>query len=246
MTVDDTYTKALLHFDGVDNSTSFIDESGKAWSRSSTPVLDTSERRFGSSSGFFDGTNDYIKTADSPDWRLDGGLDTNAWTVDFWVRFASLPASTNQAFFSQITDKDNNYRFYLDDTLNTIAWRITSGAAVTSLITNNWSPSINIWYHIAIVKQGVTGYKMFVNGKQIGTTQVDTDVIPNLTGTFRIGHGILSSGINFYLNGWMDEFRVSKGIARWTSDFAPPRAPYPYPHNVANVKGTYLSDYGAI
>jgi hypothetical protein len=27
-------------------------------------------------------------------------------------------------------------------------------------------------------------------------------------------------------NGWLDEFRISKGIARWTSNFTPPTAPY--------------------
>ena len=33
-------------------------------------------------------------------------------------------------------------------------------------------------------------------------------------------------GSECYFNGWLDEFRVSKGIARWTANFTPPAAPY--------------------
>jgi hypothetical protein len=33
--------------------------------------------------------------------------------------------------------------------------------------------------------------------------------------------------MNLYsFNGWLDEIRISKGIARWTSNFTPPSAPY--------------------
>jgi len=35
-----------------------------------------------------------------------------------------------------------------------------------------------------------------------------------------------------YFNGWLDEFRLSKGIARWTADFTPPSEEY---YNIKEV-----------
>ena len=35
-----------------------------------------------------------------------------------------------------------------------------------------------------------------------------------------------SDGGSTYLDGYLDEFRISKGIARWTANFSPPDAPY--------------------
>jgi len=63
---------------------------------------------------------------------------------------------------------------------------------------------------------------MFIDGTQIGTTQTDTSTIGNFTGVFSVGSGY--AGIVH--NGWMDEFRLSKGIARWTANFNPPTEAY--------------------
>jgi len=50
-------------------------------------------------------------------------------------------------------------------------------------------------------------------------TGTDSDTYPDIAASFYIG-GDPVAGV--YLNGWIDEFRVSKGVARWTSNFSPP------------------------
>ena len=51
MAVDDGYTVVLMHFDGVDGSTDFIDESGKAWTNNNSDCeIDTARSKFGASS----------------------------------------------------------------------------------------------------------------------------------------------------------------------------------------------------
>jgi len=60
---------------------------------------------------------------------------------------------------------------------------------------------------------------IFQDGTQVGTTLTDTDPMPDLGATLRIG---TYAGATQFLNGWLDEFRVSKGVARWTSNFTPP------------------------
>jgi len=80
----DAETKLLLHADGTDGSTDFIDSSPSAHTvdEKSNAQLDTAEKKFGVSSGLFDGTNDRLEIGDDADFDLsvtDGGFDA-------WVR----------------------------------------------------------------------------------------------------------------------------------------------------------------
>ena len=82
MSLDDSYTVALLHFNGADASTTFIDESGKTWTASGNAQIDTAQSKFGGASGLFDGTGDSITTPDHADFDVGSG----DFTVDFWMR----------------------------------------------------------------------------------------------------------------------------------------------------------------
>jgi hypothetical protein len=77
---------------------------------------------------------------------------------------------------------------------------------------------VNTWYHIAFVRTGTT-FRTFLDGSQLGADYTDADAVPDLVSVAQIG-GYGLAGAN-YLNGWLDEFRISKGIARWTSNFTP-------------------------
>jgi len=61
---------------------------------------------------------------------------------------------------------------------------------------------------------------------------VDTDVTtalidwPDFASTFDIGRSPYEGGTYKYLNGHIDEFRVTKGKARWTANFTVPNIPY--------------------
>jgi hypothetical protein len=211
MAIDD-YTKTLLHFDGVNGSTSFVDETGKVWTASGNAQISTAQSVFGGASGLFDGDGDYISTPDSDDWRLDGGSNSNEWTVDFRVRFSST--SGDRILIGQGTDNSNRWRL-TKSTDNYLSFRQTVSGTINIQIDNSWSPSANVWYHLALVKQGATGYKMFVEGTQLGSTQTDTTVLSNFAASLTVG---ITTGSSSYFAGYMDELRISKGIARWTSN----------------------------
>ena len=219
----DSFTVALLHMNGTDTSTTFTDETGKAITAVGNAQIDTAQSVFNGASGLFDGTGDYLTAADSADWQLDGGSNSNAWTIDFWVRFNGDPGVSPMGFVEQYTDNSNAWALLLVN--NLLEFYVLSGGAFTVVIDNAWNPATATWYHVAVVKNGATGYMMFVDGTQIGTTQTDIDTIPNLTGSIQIGRESETSG-NFDLNGWMDEVRISKGIARWTANFTPPTGEY--------------------
>ena len=88
MSVDDSYTKALLHFDGADASTTITDESGKTWTPAGTAQIDTAQYKFGTASLLLDGNSDLVYLADSSNW--DVTADATDYTIDFWIKFNVL------------------------------------------------------------------------------------------------------------------------------------------------------------
>lgn len=224
MPQDDQYTVALLHMNGPDASTVFIDECGKTFTANGNAQIDTAQLKLGDASGLFDGTGDYLSAADSADWRLDGGSNSNTWTVDFWVRFNGDPGVGVVGFVQQRTDSGNFWAIRLNN--NTLVFGIRSAASNIVLLSNAWNPATTTWYHVAVVKDGTNGYMMFIDGTQIGTTQTDTDPMPDFTGGLIVADFFDAADAHNYLNGWMDELRISKGVARWTANFTPPTFEY--------------------
>jgi len=215
----DSYVKTLLHMNGANNSTTFTDESGRTWTASGNAKISTTQYKFGGASGYFDGTGDYISASDSLDWQLDGGSNSNEWTIDFWVRFDNV--GSNRGFCGQKVDNNNLWRFLYNTNVGGIQFRQRQSASITIDLSFAWSPSTNTWYHVALVKQGTTGYNCFIDGTQIGTTQTDTTPMANFAASMTIG------GIDgFLMLGYVDEFRISKGVARWTSNFTPQACAY--------------------
>lgn len=221
MPVDDSFTKFLLHCDGPDGSTSFPDEAGNTVTAVGNAQIDTAQSKFGGASGLFDGAGDRLTVPDSADWLLDGGSDANEWTIDFWVRHNGDPGTSIMGYVGQVTDGSNIWTFRLNN--NNLQFIVVASGTTTINIQNAWNPAGDTWYHVACVKQGVTGYKMFVDGTQVGSTQTDTSTLPNLTGVLQPAGGSAEQG---EFSGWMDEIRISKGIARWTANFTPPNVPY--------------------
>lgn len=222
--VDDSYSVALLHMNGADTSTTFTDESGKAWTPLGNAQLDTAQSVFGAASVLLDGNGDYASAADSADWRLDDGSNSNLWTIDFWVRFNGDPGTATRGLLDQYLN-DSNF-WWLNLSNNQLCFGIRSGGTTLVQICQAWNPADATWYHIAIVKNGASGYMDFVNGAQIGSTTTDTDPMPDYSALMYFGMYYYGSTWSYH-NGWIDELRISKGIARWTANFTPPDAEYP-------------------
>ena len=226
--ITDDYTKLLLHCRGTDASTSFPDSSIKTphvVTAVANAQVDTSYSKFGSGSALMDGTGDWLSVPTSSDWRI----NTGDWTIDFWVRFTDI--STTQYFVGQ--REDSSLAWYISkyadggDDSNKLRWAFYGGAPPyhgTHQMTNTWSPANNTWYHLAFVRSGTTGY-MFIDGvSQAVTTQsAFNSTMVELTASLTIGNYATGT---WGIIGNMDEFRVSKGIARWTADFDVPTAPY--------------------
>ena len=215
----DTYTKLMLHCDGDDASPTFTDEIGKTVTRNGTAQIDTAQKKFGTGSGLFDGDSDYLSLADSDDWAFGSG----DFTIDCWVRFASLSAATQPTIVEQYQDANNFWLFWYQVDATKLQFLSRVGGVDEAFYYCTWNPSINTWYHLSLVRSGSVIY-MFINGVSISVTVATAiGTLTDFTGSLYIGE---RGDGSFYLNGWLDEFRISKGIARWNANFTPPVAAY--------------------
>jgi len=183
--------------------------------------IETAQSKFGGASGRFDGTNSYLSSPDSTDWYF----GTGDFTIDFWVRFNALPTSgSDMRICTQNAGDYNDWWLAMWNNGGTYTWKF----ATYTLPTNNpiaipqaTTVSVNTWYHVALVRSGNTWY-WFQNGNRLGTGASNANPVNDYAAPLAIGGR--SSG--FYFNGWIDEFRISKGVAQWTSTFTPPSSPY--------------------
>ena len=216
----DSYVKALLHMNGSDGSTTFTDETGKTWTANGNAQIDTAQSKFGGASGLFDGTGDYITTADSADFDVGSG----DFTVDFWFR--KNTNGTFQPVFGQSNSSATGTTIsiygYMSLTSNKIAIYGYTGSTLKSLESSSTVTDTS-WHHYAAVRSGNTLY-LFLDGTSEGTLDVTGITFNNSSNQMSIGRVGEYNGQ--YANGWIDEFRFSKGIARWTANFTPPTSEY--------------------
>ena len=108
-------------------------------------------------------------------------------------------------------------------------------------MTYNWGLAVDTWYHIAVIRGwgGVaSNWALTING-----TAVATDTYAGAHSDFAddLEIGALST-TGAVFKGWLDEYRVTKGTARWTANFSPPSSQYPFGDNsgtVYEVETTY-------
>ena len=86
------------------------------------------------------------------------------------------------------------------------------------------TPSLNTWYAMAVDRSGST-LRMYVDGSVVATSATYGWNIPNKTGALTIG--IIPSVGAWDLNGWIDELRITKGVARYAGAYTPATAEFP-------------------
>lgn len=229
----DQYTVSLLHFDD-----GLKDETGKVWTAKNGASVSTVQSKFGGSSLFLDHTkNQYASIPTSTDFDF----GANDFTIDWWEYRTTTATNVNSVTISkQASDTGlgialgfcyiNGTTIYYYISSGSSAWDIVSGATLGSVILNQWA-------HYAVCRQGNKFYA-FQNGVLKSTATSSLSINPN-TYPLCIGN---YAGDPF--PGYIDEFRISKGIARWTTDFTPPTAPYeggtpsvPAPANLVTAAG---------
>jgi len=216
----DSDTVLLLH---LDNNVTDSEITPKTVTNNGV-TFSSSEKKFGSHSGYFNST--YLTVPDSADWYF----GTGDFTIDAWIYPSSIE-TTVKGIVSQTLEDNNNYI-----SLNIYNQSLQFKTGISGVELNAWSTAgitiPNTWYHVAFVRaSGVC--KFYING--IDSTLLDNITSRNLSdfaAVLKIGRYTENVGVHSDFVGYLDEVRVSKGIARWTSNFTPPTTQYPISGNM--------------
>ena len=217
---------SLLRFDGDQGSTNFPDKTGRSWVAEGSARISTENKVFGSGSGRFDGTpNTRIVSAASPDFFLG--------TEDFCIE-ASVYISGNSALSSggarhaAIFAVARPQGASLELLILGNSTKTGTGIALwngTTLISVPGEIAHGEWHHLAVTRHGSV-FRFWLNGSQLGADQTGTISFGSATFDAFIG-GSVVTGYNYLLNGYIDELRITKGVARYTANFTPPGKPFP-------------------
>ena len=181
--------------------------------------ISTSVKKFGTGSMAFDGSGDRLSMPATAENRIN--VDGN-FTIEFWAYFNSVASnqrliawddnSTNFVI-ALYTNTSGNLAYYLSS--NGVNWNIAQAISMGSI-------SINTWYHIALVRNGST-FTPYINGVA-GTTTTSSATLATSGFPFIIGD--TGNAVSPF-NGYIDDFRITKGVARYTANFTAPTAPFP-------------------
>jgi hypothetical protein len=219
----------LLHGNGPNGSTAFTDNSptpktvtafGNA--QISTAIADP----FGNSTRgviAFDGTGDYCQLANNSAFQFGAGN----FTIEYWFYPTSL-SSVKQHLNPDITVSSNatqaSYAIITNGTAvlyyfssSGTAWNIANGVSAGTA-------TLNAWQHLALVRNGNT-ITPYLNGTA-GTTTTTSASLFNFSSALIIGWQA-NGGAGQEFNGYIDDLRITKGVARYTANFTPPTAQFP-------------------
>jgi len=210
----------LMHMNGTNASTTFTDSSSNAFTATAygNAQISTAESKFGNASGKFDGSGDYVQITSATALELGAG--------DFTIELFYYHDGGNQQYAGLVG------KGAVSSTASD-AWTLEFGGS--GLIFVPWAqstqtvtcvePSQDVWHHVAVTRSGST-LRLFVDGVQESSNTVSFTVATNNSGPVVIGGGAYAPTTRSF-SGYIDELRITKGVARYTANFTAPTAPFP-------------------
>lgn len=207
--------------------------------------LSTTQKKFGTASLYFDGTGDYLESTWPPNERTGNiiglskrlrsrSFDTADFTIEAWIYIAGnsqqnaygLRNGSIVSCLSPDGNSANGWDFMIlgDGSTTGTALRFLSyGNSTTKTLTYTTTISQSTWHHVAVTQSGGS-LRLFLNGT-LGATgtgwgtgfSVQSDYV------LRVGYADTAQGFN----GYIDELRITNGVARYTAGFTAPTSPFP-------------------
>ena len=178
--------------------------------------IDTSVKKYGTGSMKFDGTGDYITVPASP--NLD--LTTGNFTIECWFYYSTTPPSGAAYDYLWAIGSNN---------INGLGLYIQGGTPKiwnnSSVLTTTGSISATTWYHIAVVRSSGT-LVVYLDGVSIGSVSLTSNLSGGGSSGFNIARWINAPDLEDF-TGYIDDLRITKGVARYTAAFTPPTAAFP-------------------
>jgi len=217
---------ALLPFDGTNGATSTTDSSNSNHTVTfgGDAEISTAQSKFGGSSLSLDGNGDYVDLPQSTNQFV-----SDDFTIEFWFRINSGAGSETVGLFGSYYTVGGGKGIIMASHPSYpsvyFQWMYGSGSGTDWAYLNKTqgtrtSLSNNTWYHVAVTRSGNT-WRLFLNGTQEDSV-TQSDQMTDAGSTTRIGNYGPSATATDGLDGYIEDFRITKGLARYTSNFTAP------------------------
>jgi hypothetical protein len=206
---------SLLRFNGANGSTTFTDDTGKIWTPSGAAQLTTANPRTGSASGLFNAASTTVITTPS----VSAFQFAGDFTIEVDVRLGGTRTSSQVIFITSV-DSSNTGGCVLYVAANSRTLVFFVYQPLNTVCTSSVNLVDNVWTRVAISRNG-TVVRMFLDGVQVASGTWATTITTNWVGIGR------SSVNNSGFLGQLDNFRVTNGVGRYTSNYVVDTAEYP-------------------
>jgi hypothetical protein len=216
------YVSLLMRMDGENNSTTFVDSS--LYNRNITvngpAKLSSNQSKFGGTSAVFDADTSYLRVVSGPDFAF-----PSDFTIECWVYFTNSSRGYQGIIGAHNGSDQTGWILYLEQN-NTLNFQTSSGNGWSNGISSGETVTPNEWHHIAVSRSG-SSLRIFVDGTLKGTVTNNVNVAS--ASSIDIGDYtcLNQNGYNFTMSGYIDDLRITKGIARYTSSFTVPSNSFP-------------------
>jgi hypothetical protein len=180
--------------------------------------VSTSVVKYGTGSIYFDGSSgDYLTT---PPKTYGWNFGTGDFTVELWIYPIAATNRTIMADRAGSTGTANAWSLEFFNTALRVEWH--TGLAI--IASSNTNITLNVWSHIAVVRNSGT-LTIYQNGTSVASVSDSSNY--SEVNPLNIGYEPVfpSGNSNFY--GYMDDIRITKGYARYVSNFTPPTSALP-------------------
>ena len=179
--------------------------------------IDTAVVKYGTGSMQFDGSGDGLSSPETTSF----GFGSGDFTIEAWAYLTTNGVFNN--IVSAGVDASNGYRLDIS-TSNNLRFLAYIGSWAT-IITGSTSLATGQWYHLAVTRNG-NNFDLWVDGSSDATTVSNSGTITEPTTKIEVG-AVTTNSLNRSFNGYLDDVRVTKGIARYTANFTAPTAELP-------------------
>ena len=171
--------------------------------------ISNTQSKFGGTSMYFDGTGDYATSTDVSVGHFGAGN----FTAECWVY---PTASPNQPIIMGQWSGSYSWAIQFSNNSSRFLRFLTNVGGIVDNVSSTAVP-LNQWSHVALVRNG-TSFVAYLNGTSVVSSTVSGS-LPNSTDALSIGAAV---GGGQPYEGYVDSLRISKGVARYTSNFNPP------------------------
>lgn len=157
-------------------------------------------------------------TPDSADWHFGSGK----FTLEAWAYFTQAPSGTVSVLNQWGNGGGGNLGWFFGHVSGNLAFYYSTTGSDNPNVGSAWSPSLNTWYHLAVDRDASNVLRIYVDGVVKSSATVSATLFNAPT------EACIGGSASFApIKGYIDEARITKGVARYAGAFTAPVAAFP-------------------